>query len=727
MAESLVELEDPLATALIPGRACPVAEVVAAIAASLLPAEANQAPPSWLRADQGVSFRRCLAALERHGGALLADPAGSGKTWIALAIAAACARRTVVLAPASLLPHWREVAARAGVPIELHSHELASRGRLPRGRPELVLVDESHGFRNPLTRRYQAVAGWLARSRVLLLSATPVVNALGDLTHQLLLAVPDDALLAAGCPSLRQALGTGTAPAGLGEVIVCRAEPSALPGLRRRRLQTRLADGEARLLERIARLRLSRDPATRGLLLGGLLGAMASSPAALLAALERYQALLRNAAHAVGAGRRLSRDALRAAVGPDPDQLVLWELLPEGDGFLEIALDDREPVSELLERLRQPAEGEPDRLRQLRALLADGVATLVFSGSTATVEWLRRELGPLHPAWVTGSAAGIGSVRLPRSLVLARFRPGAVTRPGEPIPTILLATDVAAEGLDLHRAGRVVHYDLPWTTVRLVQRAGRARRLGSDWPVVEVVTFLPPPPIERLARRVRRLTAKAGLPGRMGLAEESRWLFRWRSDLAPLAGPPVQGGLAAVRGADPGWLVSLSLVPDHGGSPPPARLLWVAEDGAVTDQPAVVVPRLLAASGATARELSAEDRRMLPEVLAPVVRAALGEVSGGRWKAVDRPREQRRLIYRLLQLTPALAAARDQRALRQVDRALAWLDGGLRAGELLLVARLVGLDDVELPRALPAIGPARRPPAPPLPTIAGIVRVTNFP
>ncbi|MBI3746094.1 MAG: hypothetical protein HY264_06140 [Chloroflexi bacterium] len=48
----------------------------------------------------------------------------------------------------------------------------------------------------------------------------------------------------------------------------------------------------------------------------------------------------------------------------------------------------------------------------------------------------------------------------------------------------LLASDVAAEGLNLQRAGRIVHYDLPWTAVRLEQRDGRALRQGegSDGP-----------------------------------------------------------------------------------------------------------------------------------------------------------------------------------------------------------------------------------------------------
>ncbi|MEO6222094.1 MAG: DEAD/DEAH box helicase [Vicinamibacterales bacterium] len=44
----------------------------------------------------------------------------------------------------------------------------------------------------------------------------------------------------------------------------------------------------------------------------------------------------------------------------------------------------------------------------------------------------------------------------------------------------LLATDVASQGLNLqHRARWVVHFDLPWTPMRLEQRVGRVDRIGQ--------------------------------------------------------------------------------------------------------------------------------------------------------------------------------------------------------------------------------------------------------
>ena len=89
MAEALAPVPDPVVTALHPGDWMPAAQVARAMARRLAPDEdAVDPPPVWLRPEQIRSFRRTLYALRRYGGALLADPVGSGKTYVALALAA---------------------------------------------------------------------------------------------------------------------------------------------------------------------------------------------------------------------------------------------------------------------------------------------------------------------------------------------------------------------------------------------------------------------------------------------------------------------------------------------------------------------------------------------------------------------------------------------------------------------------------------------------------------
>src|SRR6185437_9543001 len=113
---------------------------------------------------------------------------------------------------------------------------------------------------------------------------------------------------------------------------------------------------------------------------------------------------------------------------------------------------------------------------------------------------------------------------------------------------------VAAEGLDLRRAERVVHYDLPWTPMRLEQREGRAVRLGSNHERVEVVRFVPPPVVDAALRLNERLSRKAALPGRAGLGPDGVRLWRWRSALADRLGAGAAlRGTAVVRASPPGW------------------------------------------------------------------------------------------------------------------------------------------------------------------------------
>jgi hypothetical protein len=79
----------------------------------------------------------------------------------------------------------------------------------------------------------------------------------------------------------------------------------------------------------------------------------------------------------------------------------------------------------------------------------------------------------------------------------------------------LLATDAASEGLNLHlRCRVVVHFELPWTPLRLEQRVGRVDRFGQTQ-VVHEVALVTAQAAERLvlAPLVRRLAA-AGAAGR---------------------------------------------------------------------------------------------------------------------------------------------------------------------------------------------------------------------
>ena len=90
----------------------------------------------------------------------------------------------------------------------------------------------------------------------------------------------------------------------------------------------------------------------------------------------------------------------------------------------------------------------------------------------------------IYERWVeqnrdTGRASGSRAVDV-RTALIEYFRDEA---------TILLATEAAAEGINLQFCSLVVNYDLPWNPQRIEQRIGRCHRYGQKHDVV-VINFL---------------------------------------------------------------------------------------------------------------------------------------------------------------------------------------------------------------------------------------------
>jgi superfamily II DNA or RNA helicase len=714
VAESLASVSDPVVTALRPGPWLPADEVARAMARRLAPDEAPDAAPGWLRPEQVRSFRRSLFAIRQHGAALLADPVGSGKTYIALAVATAIglAQPTVCLVPAPLAEQWRATARQFGLAIVVATHQAASRGRLPAVKNGLVVVDEAHHFRNPGTWRYRTVAPWLIGRPVLLVTATPVVNRLTDLLHQLLLGVRDDALAPDGVPSLRALLGQAVGSPALGRLVF---ESPALHGLQPERrgsvsrpdaLECEAAIGALAVIDR---LHLSRVAGTETLIRTVLRRAAASSPAALTCALRRYRSLLLHARDAARAGRPFDRAALRRFSGELEDQLVWWELMPAAEDSGELRLDDLERIDDALRDAELAAAAPDGKLERLRSLLADGRPTLIFASRRETVRYLRDRLGPPPPAWCTGTQAGVGHCPMPRATVLGWFRQtdrdaGPLRTDGPAPPRHLVVTDVAAEGLDLQRAGRVVHYDLPWTPMRVEQREGRAVRLGSRHRVVEVVTFTPPAPLDRALRLSRALAMKARLPALAGLGPAGRGLWRWRSELADAHADGASAlGTAVVPSLSKGVLAGFELYGISAGVEHrlASTLVWIEPGGEWTDEEQVVAARLAEAAAVT--DAPVPDTACVSEAIALIatpIRARLGLARGSRWVAPAADPGTHRVALRLQQGIRVAARRRDLDALAGLERALAFVGRGHTAGEALELERLADLPEAEFSRGI---------------------------
>lgn len=699
VAESLEVVDDPLLPLLQPAASGPVAPVLGAMAGALRRTEDGRPVPEWLLEYQKPIVRRLLPMLARNGGALLAAPVGSGKTYMALASAALwSARPASVLVPAALIPQWRRTAERLMLSIEPWSHERLSRGSLPpwlenrdRG---LVIIDESHHFRNPASRRYRVLAPALLGRTVLLLSATPVVNRLDDLASQLLLAIRDDALSAFGVVSIREHLATaGESHPALGALLL--TTPELGLGKPRRRDRRSSPASPPLAIESLCRsidgLALSRDVAIAGLIRMVLWRALASSPAALAGALKRYRSLLLHAWEVMGSGRTVDRAQLRRFLGNEPDQLLMWELLPVTNLASDLELADLGVLDSLIDEVNATAQRADEKSTRLAEILNDGARSVVFTGTRETVRYLRDRLpGPL--AWCTGEAAGIDHTHMSRDDVLAWFRPGLLNGGG---PATLVTTDVTAEGLDLQRARRIVHYDLPWTSVRLDQRDGRALRLGSEHSMVEVIRFDPPDAIAERLGQVHRLAKKRRLPRQAGLLGATVRTWHWRDRLADHVEPGCLGRWAAVRSGTGGLLAGFSIL-----SSPEQELAsavgWLDPEGAWWEQPRVIERIFAATLSGTVADIGIGRLRESLLRLSPIIKERLELIRRSRWSAPAMGSATTALIERLNRLAAGAARDRDRARIEGLDRGLAFAARGHTAGEESWIAALVRLTDQQL-------------------------------
>jgi len=410
---------------------------------------------------------------------------------------------------------------------------------------DLVVIDEAHKLRNAYresNRIGQAILHATCERRKILLTATPLQNSLVELYG---LSTLIDENLFGDLPSFRtKYTGAEADLLGLRE----RLRPFCWRTLRRdvleyvqytkRFLITRPftpTDQEHQLYEAVSSF-LQREQnyalplGQRHLLILLVRKVLASSPQAVAGTLEiMLERLRRLRAEAKESATLI--DQLIAGDELDPD--LLDELLEDQDDAavddavrmdghegtipIDFARLDRE-IQELEDYIRWARSmGVDTKTRALLKALEigfDHVETMnppgprkvvVFTESRRTQAYLRQFLEgngyagkvltfngtntdpdslALYQSWLfenkdSGRATGSRAVDL-RTAIIDRFRDS-----GE----ILIATEAAAEGINLQFCSMIVNHDLPWNPQRIEQRIGRCHRYGQKHDVV-VINFL---------------------------------------------------------------------------------------------------------------------------------------------------------------------------------------------------------------------------------------------
>jgi len=121
----------------------------------------------------------------------------------------------------------------------------------------------------------------------------------------------------------------------------------------------------------------------------------------------------------------------------------------------------------------------------------EGESSLVFGRTKHGVEKLGKQLGKL--GFTVGTLHGNKSQRA-REEVLTAFRRGQVQT--------LLATNVAARGLDITGIDQVINYELPESSELFTHRVGRTGRMGRQG---KAITLLVPSDVPKWRRMTRSL------------------------------------------------------------------------------------------------------------------------------------------------------------------------------------------------------------------------------
>ena len=450
-----------------------------------------------LRDDQRRIVARAQRALASHGGCLIGEDVGRGKTFVALALAQRW-RAPLVVVPAALRHTWASAMGRAHVSCAVVSHEALSRGAIPAGVFDGMIVDESHHFRTTSTRRYDALCALSAHVPLVLLSATPLQNRTRDLAAQLALFIGEVAFSMNSEQLARFVIRGDAVPIAL------------MPNVTRPEWITLEADNG-----HVLRALLNLAPPARPLDGGdagalrtiGLVRAWASSRAALQAMVRARRRMATAIEQGLDAGRTPTRREARAWHGMDDVVQLGFATLLMTTAPLPHTLDDLRSAMEAERRslalLAQALASGPDpdvaRVRALRRLRLEypACSIIAFSEYASTVNTLFNALrADVGVGVLTARESRIASGRITRNEMLARFAPVAqrvAVPPAHERVTLLLATDLLSEGVNLQDASIVVHLDLPWNPARLAQRVGRVRRPGG---AADVRTFLLAPPAD---------------------------------------------------------------------------------------------------------------------------------------------------------------------------------------------------------------------------------------
>ena len=395
---------------------------------------------------------------------------------------------------------------------------------------DLAVIDEAHRLRNvwkPNAKTARAIKESLGATPKLLLTATPLQNSLLELYG--LVSFLDEHVFGGDVDSFREQFLRGNDETLRNARLRARVAPLSRRTLRKQvqayvRFTRRVpitqrfipTDAEQRVYDAVStylqgEVLHALPTGQRALLTMVLRKLLASSTFAIAGTLSRMVDRLRREENRAtrlldaedlegldeiadewgggdddGAAPAVDLDSLRAELGELEHYASDAEAIEhnaKGDALLQALRVAFEKAAELGAAPKAVIFTESRRTQSYlaRLLAANGYSgrIVLMNGSNADVEsratyraWLERHRG-------SDRVSGVRSADM-KAAIVEELKERA---------TLLIATESAAEGVNLQFCSLVVNYDLPWNPQRIEQRIGRCHRYGQRHDVV-VVNFL---------------------------------------------------------------------------------------------------------------------------------------------------------------------------------------------------------------------------------------------
>lgn len=543
---------------------------------------------------QKKAVDQCLTMIESYGGVIIGDVVGLGKTYVGTALLKYLQLqeyRPLIICPPPLESMWYKFCTEYEVDAKI-----LSRGKLSQDSFELsqdykykdrdlVLLDESHHFRNNNSRQYENLQGFMhvRDAKAILLTATPFSNKVDDIRNQIMLFHPSNKtqIPPANETDLDRYFnkvkkGEADLVDLLQNIMIRRTRRYVLQQwgdkdengrdflkvgdqnkyFPKREMKTQRYDIDEVYQNNYETILSYLQPGEltfarysiglyvkdeyKGVELYKELGAAGEKLIGLIRTLllKRMESSLgafqKSITHYIQTHEFFLR-LLKEGIPPigDVSYKSIYDLM-ESDSNYD-AMDDPEIIEEFMKKRAKAGETKykieafkveelvcdiekdieifstinglisglthktDDKLTKLQKLLDEeyaGKKVLIFSEFTDTARYLNR-----HLAW-KGHKEQVDSDKNNLIQCARRFDPDnnpsddRRSEKSEEI-SLLISTDVLSEGVNLQAGQVVINYDFHWNPTKLIQRAGRVDRIGSNNEFVTVHNFLLDPEMKK--------------------------------------------------------------------------------------------------------------------------------------------------------------------------------------------------------------------------------------